>query len=122
MLTLLLALPSLFPAPVLHPMQADASVRPIGRTANLGPVKVIRADARDPIALLQGTAPSPERIDAAAKALETAFKEGSADARVEAIRASIDAVDKKVIDLVAKGLKEKDGKVVSAAVDALGRM
>ena len=70
----------------------------------------------------QARGPSPERIDAAAKALETAFKEGSAEARVEAIRASIDAVDKKVIELVAKGLKEKDGKVVAAAVDALGRM
>jgi HEAT repeat protein len=66
--------------------------------------------------------PTPERIEAAAKALESAYKDGKPEARVEAIRASVDAVDKKVIDLVARGLKEKDGRVVTAAVDALGRM
>lgn len=71
---------------------------------------------------LQGAAPTPERIEAAAKALETAFKDGKPEQRVEAIRASVDAVDKKVIELVAKGLKEKDGKIVEAAVDVLGRM
>jgi len=70
----------------------------------------------------QARGPSQERIDSAAKALEVAYKDGTPEARVEAIRASVDAVDKKVIDLVAKGLKEKDGKVVAAAVDALGRM
>ena len=75
-----------------------------------------------PAPILQEKGPTPERIEAAVKALETAYKDGKPEQRIEAIRASVDAVDKKVIELVAKGLKEKDGKVVEAAVDTLGRM
>jgi len=85
--------------------------------ASLLPLSALRA--QEPAAQ---RGPTPERIEAAAKALEAAYKDGKPEQRVEAIRASVDAVDKKVIDLVAKGTKEKDGRVVAAAVDALGRM
>ena len=76
-----------------------------------------------PLSVAQEQGPSPERIEAASKALEAAFEEGDAAARAKAIRESVDAVDKRVIGLVAKGLNEKEpAPVVSAAVDTLGRM
>ncbi len=64
----------------------------------------------------------PARVEAAVAALEAAYKGGDAAAQVSAIRASVDVVDKRVITLVAKGLKEKDPSVGLAAMDALGRM
>jgi HEAT repeat protein len=65
--------------------------------------------------------PSPEQVQAAVEALEGAYKEGDAAAQVAAIRSAMEVVDKKVIDLVAKGL-EKEREVAFAACDALGRM
>jgi len=67
-------------------------------------------------------APTPERVEAAAAQLEAAFKDGDAEARIAALRASVDAVDARVIGLVAKGLKDKERPVALAACDTLGRM
>jgi HEAT repeat protein len=69
----------------------------------------------------QDEGPSPERVQAAVEALESAYKEGDAAAQVAAIRGAVEVVDKRVVDLVAKGL-EKDREVAFAACDALGRM
>jgi hypothetical protein len=64
----------------------------------------------------------PERVEAAVAALEAAAKGGDPAAYAKAIRDSADAVDKRVIDAVAKGLDHKDEAVSAAAVDTLGRM
>jgi|SRR5882672_3422281 len=65
----------------------------------------------------------PKRIDAAVAELTTAFgKDGTSETRAAAIKNSVEAVDGKVIALVAKGLDDKDPAVESAAIDALGRM
>ena len=63
-----------------------------------------------------------ERIDAAVAELEAAFKDGDSAARIAALRASVDALDKRVVALVAKGLNDKDREVALAACDTLGRM
>jgi HEAT repeat protein len=63
-----------------------------------------------------------ERIDAAVAALEAAAKAGDPSAYAKTLRESVDALDKRVIDAVAKALKHKDATVSAAAVDTLGRM
>jgi HEAT repeat protein len=68
-----------------------------------------------------GTA-TAERIDAAVAALEAAAKADDAAAYAQTIRASVDALDKRVVGAIAKGLKHKDAAVSAAAVDTLGRM
>lgn len=65
---------------------------------------------------------TPERIDAALAALEAAAKANDAVAYAKTLRESVDAVDKRVIGAVAKGLEHKDAAVGAAAVDTLGRM
>ncbi len=75
-----------------------------------------------PLAPPQDKPVDPARVDAAVAALEAAFKDGDAAARKSAISSSVDAVDKRVIALVAKGLKDKVPSVVLASLDALGRM
>ena len=70
----------------------------------------------------QTEGPSPERIEAAVSALEAAYKDGDSATRIAAIRDAVEVVDKKVIDLVAKGLDGKEREVAFAACDALGRM
>ena len=64
----------------------------------------------------------PERIEAAVAALEAAAKGDDPAAYAKAIRDSADAVDKRVIEAIGKGLKHKDATVSGAAVDTLGRM
>lgn len=65
---------------------------------------------------------SRARADAALEALGAAEKGGDAAAYAKAIRESVDAVDKRVIDAIAKGLKSKEAAVAEAAIDTLGRM
>jgi HEAT repeat protein len=69
----------------------------------------------------QEEGPSPERIEAAVEALESAYKEGDNAAQIAALRGAVEVVDKKVVDLVAKGL-EKEREVAFVACDVLGRM
>lgn len=64
----------------------------------------------------------PERVEAAVATLEAAAKGSDAAAYAKAIRDSADAVDKRVIDAVAKAMQHKDVAVAAAAVDTLGRM
>jgi len=75
-----------------------------------------------PVGPRQDEGPSPERVDATVSALEAAYKEGDSAAQIAAIREAVEVVDKRVIDLVAKGLDGKDREVAFAACDALGRM
>jgi HEAT repeat protein len=63
-----------------------------------------------------------ERIEAAVAALEAAAKAGDPAAYAKTLRESVDALDKRVVDAVAKALKHKDATVSAAAVDTLGRM
>jgi len=70
----------------------------------------------------QEKGPSPEQVEAAASTLEAAYKDGDTAAQLAAIREAVPVLDKRVIGLVAKGLKGKDRDVAFAACDALGRM
>lgn len=63
-----------------------------------------------------------ERIEAAVAALEAAAKAGDPAAYAKTLRESVDALDKRVVDAVAKALKHKDATVSVAALDTLGRM
>ena len=78
--------------------------------------------ASTPIVVVQEGGVPQERIDAALASLAEAEKAGDAEAYAKAIRASVDAVDKRVIDHVGKALKNKDAAVATAAMDTLGRM
>lgn len=80
------------------------------------PVSAAAVDSHD------DGAPTQERVEAAVAALESAAKAGDAGAYAKTIRESVDALDKRVIAAIAKGLKHKDAAVASAAVDTLGRM
>lgn len=72
---------------------------------------------------LQGPAPvDPKRIDAAVTELDVAFKSGKTDDRIRAIRAGMLVLDGKVVDGIARGLKDDDATVRRAAIEALGRM
>lgn len=65
----------------------------------------------------------PKKIESAVTELTTAFsKDGTPAKRIEAIGKSVEVVDARVIELVAKGLGDKDQGVNVAALDALGRM
>ncbi|MCC7010988.1 MAG: HEAT repeat domain-containing protein [Planctomycetes bacterium] len=65
----------------------------------------------------------PKAIETAVAELSAAFgKDGTPAARAEAIQKHVGAVDGRVIELVAKGLADKEATVVTAAVDALGHM
>jgi HEAT repeat protein len=70
-----------------------------------------------------GPAPAdPKRVEAVVTELDTAFKSGKPEDRVRAIRAGMDVLDGKVVDGIARGLKDDDPTVKRAAVEALGRM
>ncbi len=74
-------------------------------------------------ATFQDPAPAdPKRVEAAVTELDTAFKSGKTEDRIRAIRASIDVLDGKVVDGIARGLKDDDATVKRASVEALGRM
>ena len=62
-----------------------------------------------------------KQVEAAVKELEAAFKEGKTPERVAAIRKNHPIADAKVVNAIAKGLKDTDLEVQLAAVDALGR-
>lgn len=70
----------------------------------------------------QGGSATPERVEEAVAALDAAAKGGDAEVYAKAIRGSVDALDKRVVDAVAKGLKHKDAGVAWAAIETLGRM
>lgn len=73
-------------------------------------------------AVVQDEGATRARAEAALASLAEAEKGGDAAAYAKAIRASVDAVDKHVIDAIAKGLKSKEAAVAEAAIDTLGRM
>jgi len=66
-------------------------------------------------------AADPKQVEAAVKELDAAFKEGKTPERIAAIRKNHTIADAKVVDVIAKGLKDPDLEVQLAAVDALGR-
>jgi len=72
--------------------------------------------------LSAGQEPTAERVEAAVAELQSAFKDGDAAARIAALKASVDAVDARVVGLVAAGLKDKERSVALVACDSLGRM
>ena len=63
--------------------------------------------------------PTPERIEQATEALGQAFKKGKTQERLEALEKHGSVNDPKVVDLIAKGLKDKEAAVQLAAVEAL---
>jgi HEAT repeat protein len=65
---------------------------------------------------------SRERVEAALAALASAAKGGDAEAQAAAIRQSVDAVDARVVEAIAKELGSKHAPVAEAAIDTLGRM
>jgi len=64
-------------------------------------------------------APAPEVVEAAVEGLEKAFAKGEAGERVRAIEAAAEVADAKVVDLLARGLDDKELEVRSAALEAL---
>jgi len=63
--------------------------------------------------------PSPEQIEAALEALTNAYKDGDAGVIIAAIESGSDVLDGKVIDSIAKSLKNKDERVLRAGLEAL---
>jgi len=66
--------------------------------------------------------PDPKRVESAVAEIQTAFKGGSPEQRVAAIRKNHEVIDARVVAAIEKGFKDKDPAVQAAAVDALGRM
>jgi hypothetical protein len=72
-----------------------------------------------PTALDEPPLPTPEQVEATVAELEQAFKKGEPSERVAAIEKAAVVLDRKVVVLVAKGLKDKDRAVVEAALEGL---
>lgn len=63
--------------------------------------------------------PSPAEVKIAVEELKAAFKKGGAEERVAAIKEHSKVIDGKVVDGIAKGLKDKEVTVKLAAIEAL---
>ena len=67
----------------------------------------------------QDEGPDPERVRAAVEALDKAFDDGEVADRLEAIRAASSVVDGEVIELIAKGLRDRALEVRDGSLGAL---
>ena len=65
------------------------------------------------------TPPNADEVKSAVAAIETALRGVDAAKKIEAIKANSAVVDAKVIEAVAKGLREKEAEVKLAAIEAL---
>lgn len=65
------------------------------------------------------TPPTAEQVKAAVGAIEAALRGVDAAKKVEAIKVNSAVVDAKVVEAVAKGLREKEQEVKLAAIEAL---
>lgn len=72
-----------------------------------------------PAQAAQTPPPTAEEIKAAVAELNDAFVKGKTPERVQAIQKNARIVDAKVIECVAKGLKDDDALVLDAAIEAL---
>ncbi len=66
--------------------------------------------------------PDTKRVEATVAELDRAFKGGKAEDKIRAIRAAMEVPDGKVIEGIARGLKDDDPTVKRGTVEALGRM
>src|SRR5262245_12784848 len=66
--------------------------------------------------------PDTKRVEAAVAELDAAFKTGKAEDKIRAIRSAMEIPDGKVIEGIARGLKDDDPTVKRGTVEALGRM
>jgi hypothetical protein len=64
--------------------------------------------------------PDPQRVAEAVRALETAFKQGTPEERIEAVRAQGSVADAEVVEWLAKALaRSKEPELQGAAIEAL---
>jgi hypothetical protein len=63
--------------------------------------------------------PDPKRVEAAVEQLEAAFKKGDTTDKSLAIQDNAEIYDKRVVSLIAKGLKDKEEIVQFASIEAL---
>jgi hypothetical protein len=66
--------------------------------------------------------PAPEVVERAVKELSDAYSKTDAEAKMQAIVTNSEVLDPKVIEWIAKGAKDKDPDVQSAAINALRYM
>lgn len=63
--------------------------------------------------------PDPKVVEATIAKVETAFKEGRTPDKLAALKAAAKVPDEKVVDAIARGLKDKENEVLIATFDAL---
>jgi len=68
---------------------------------------------------VQETGPAKEEVQAAVERLKEAFSKGEPADRIEALRLAADVPDERVVEAVAKGLRDRDAEVRKAAIESL---